>query len=146
MGSRKKQKTATEADSAQKYGTRKIEENVLERWPNPARETPYEARISFPEFTCLCPRSGYPDFATIHIRYRPDQFIVELKSLKLYLNQFRDLPISHEESAARIYRELTDLLAPSFLEIIADFNVRGNVKTVITLHSGMGKTPDRDNQ
>ncbi|MHB1604906.1 MAG: preQ(1) synthase [Leptospirales bacterium] len=144
MGSRKKIKPATEENTSKRYGIRIIEENLLERWPNPTPETPYEARISFPEFTCICPRSGYPDFATIHIRYRPDQYILELKSLKLYLNQFRDRPISHEESASRIYQEISGLISPSFLEVVADFNVRGNVKTVITLHSNMGKTPDTD--
>ena len=126
------------------YGEISIQENLLEKWPAPETETPLEIRISYPEFTCLCPRSGYPDFATIHVRYRPSGFIVELKSLKLYLNSFRNRPISHEETAATLFRELKTLLEPAFLEIVADFNVRGNVKTVITLHSGMGKTPEKD--
>ncbi len=132
--------------TSKRYGSEAIANAILEPWPNPSMGTSYEARISFPEFTCLCPRSGYPDFATIHIRYRPNQFIVELKSLKLYLNQFRDLPISHEESATRIYQDLEGLLDPFFLEVIADFNVRGNVKTVITLHSNMKENPNLDIQ
>ena len=141
--SKKKKSPDSEEKSPKKYGTLRIEENLLERWPNPTT-TPYEIKISFPEFTCLCPRSGYPDFATIHLRYRPDQYILELKSLKLYLNQFRDLAISHEESASKVYRDIADLICPAFLEVVADFNVRGNVKTVITLHSNMGKNPASD--
>lgn len=129
-----------------RYGDLAIRENHLEKWPAPPDGTPMEIRISFPEFTCLCPRSGYPDFATIHVRYRPSELIVELKSLKLYLNSFRTSHISHEESASIIYKDLMNLLKPNFLEVIADFNVRGNVKTVITLHSGMGKTPEKDKE
>jgi 7-cyano-7-deazaguanine reductase len=123
--------------SSPAYGAIAISEASLEPWPNPAPEEVYEANISYPEFTCLCPRSGYPDFATISIRYRPKKTIVELKSLKLYLNSFRDRPISHEAVTALIYRDLMTLLEPEFLEVTGDFNVRGNVKTVITLHSGM---------
>jgi len=119
------------------YGTIAIDEATLEPWPNPAPEEIYEANISYPEFTCLCPRSGYPDFATISIRYRPAKTIVELKSLKLYLNSFRERAISHEAVTARIYRDLMTLLNPEFLEVTGDFNVRGNVKTVITIHSEM---------
>ncbi len=122
------------------YGAVAIAQAVLEPWPNPAPDQSYETHISYPEFTCLCPRSGYPDFATISIRYRPAARIVELKSLKLYLNSYRDRAISHEAVTAAIYRDLRDLLNPDFLEVIGDFNVRGNVKTVITLNSLMEKT------
>ncbi|MGC9022217.1 MAG: preQ(1) synthase, partial [Dissulfurimicrobium sp.] len=69
-----------------KYGEKAVMEATLEPWPNPCPERDYIIEISFPEFTCLCPRSGYPDFATIKIQYIPNDFIVELKSLKLYLN------------------------------------------------------------
>lgn len=116
---------------AMKYGTKAIKKVKLEIWDNPNPERDYEINISFPEFTCLCPRSGYPDFATIKINYVPDKKIVELKSLKLYLNSFRDSHISHEEITNKIYSELEGKLKPRFIEVIGDFNPRGNVKTII---------------
>lgn len=118
-----------------KYGQKAIKEARLEIWDNPNPERDYEINITFPEFTCLCPRSGYPDFATIKINYIPDQYIIELKSLKLYLNSFRDVHISHEESINRIFSELSNALKPRFLEVIGDFNPRGNVKTIVRVCS-----------
>ncbi|WP_456463951.1 preQ(1) synthase [Persephonella sp.] len=118
-----------------KYGEKEIKEAKLEKWPNPNPEKNYTINITFPEFTCLCPRSGYPDFATIRITYVPDQYIVELKSLKLYLNKYRNVYISHEEATNKIYDDLYSLLKPRFLEIIGDWNPRGNVKTVIKVSS-----------
>lgn len=118
-----------------KYGEKAIKEAKLEIWDNPCPERDYEINISFPEFTCLCPRSGYPDFATIKINYRPNKSIVELRSLKLYLNSFRNVYISHEDVTNRIYSELEDILKPKFLEVIGDFNPRGNVKTVVRVCS-----------
>ncbi len=114
-----------------KYGAKALESAELLGWENPSQERDYDIEISFPEFTCLCPRSGYPDFATIHIHYTPDKKIVELKALKLYLNSFRDRAISHEASTNLIFEELNALLSPKRLEVTGDFNVRGNVKTVI---------------
>ena len=119
-----------------KYGEKEIAEARLERWPNPNPERDYDVEITFPEFTCLCPRSGYPDFAAIHIKYVPGQYIVELKSLKLYLNKYRSVYISHEEVTNKIYQELHHELKPRFLEVIGDFNARGNVKTIIKVSSG----------
>ncbi len=118
-----------------RYGEREIKKNKLEIWANPSPERDYEISITFPEFTCLCPRSGYPDFATFIVRYVPDQKIVELKSLKLYLNAFRNDYISHEEITNKVYSELKKKLKPRFLEVVGDFNPRGNVKTVITVSS-----------
>lgn len=118
-----------------RYGEKAIKTARLEFWDNPCPEKDYEINISFPEFTCLCPRSGYPDFATIAIRYVPDRKIVELKSFKLYLNSFRNASISHEEAANKIYSELEKKLKPRFLEVTGDFNPRGNVKTVIRVSS-----------
>ncbi len=118
-----------------KYGEKEIKEAQLEKWPNPNPEKDYTINITFPEFTCLCPRSGYPDFATIKITYIPDQYIVELKSLKLYLNKYRNQYISHEEATNKIYDDLYNLLKPRFLEVIGDWNPRGNVKTIITVSS-----------
>ena len=114
-----------------KYGTKAIKQAKLEIWPNPYPDRDYIIDISYPEFTCLCPRSGYPDFATIKITYVPDKKIVELKALKLYLNSFRDQNISHEAAANLIFDVLKKNLKPRRLEIVGDFNVRGNVKTII---------------
>ncbi|MCK5506762.1 MAG: NADPH-dependent 7-cyano-7-deazaguanine reductase QueF [Thermodesulfovibrionia bacterium] len=114
-----------------KYGEKEIQKAKLELWDNPHPDRDYEIDISFPEFTCLCPRSGYPDFATFNIRYVPDKKIVELKSLKLYLNAFRNTHIGHEDAANVIFNELNSKLKPRYLEITGDFNPRGNVKTVV---------------
>ena len=114
-----------------KYGEKAIKKALLEIWDNPNPERDYEISISFPEFTCLCPRSGYPDFATISILYVPDRKIVELKALKLYLNSFRDTHISHEAITNKVFSDLEKKLKPRFLEVSGDFNPRGNVKTVI---------------
>lgn len=114
-----------------KYGAKAVEEARLEPWDNPSPDRDYSIEISFPEFTCLCPRSGYPDFATIRINYSPDKKVVELKSLKLYLNAFRDRAISHEAVTNLIFDDLKAVLSPRKLEVVGDFNVRGNVKTVI---------------
>ncbi len=118
-----------------KYGEEAIKEAELERWDNPSPERDYRIEITFPEFTCLCPRSGYPDFATIKISYIPDKYVVELKSLKLYLNSYRDKYLMHEEATNKIYQDLHQLLMPRFLEVVGDFNPRGNVKTVVRVTS-----------
>jgi 7-cyano-7-deazaguanine reductase len=114
-----------------KYGEKAIKEAKLEAWPNPNPERDYTVDITYPEFTCVCPRSGYPDFALIRICYVPDKFIVELKSLKLYLNSFRSKSISHEAATNIIFRDMQKALNPRRLEVTGDFNVRGNVKTIV---------------
>lgn len=118
-----------------RYGERTVKRATLEAWDNPHRERNYEIEISFPEFTCLCPRSGYPDFATIRVRYIPDMKIVELRSLKLFLNSFRDKHVSHEEVTNTIYTALQKKLKPRFMEVTGDFNPRGNVKTLVRVCS-----------
>ncbi|MCX7957420.1 MAG: preQ(1) synthase [Deltaproteobacteria bacterium] len=118
-----------------KYGEKEIQKASLEYWPNPEKKNNYLIEITYPEFTCLCPRSGYPDFATIIIKYIPKERIVELKSIKLYLNKFRNEYISHEAVVNRIYNDLKSGLKPRYIEVIGDFNVRGNVKTVISVRS-----------
>ncbi|MEF3191843.1 MAG: preQ(1) synthase [Campylobacterales bacterium] len=109
-------------------------ERDLELWPSDYPQE-YTITITLPEFTCLCPRSGYPDFATITLEYSPNKVVVELKALKLYINSFRDRHISHEASANEIYRTLFDKLKPRWMRLVADFNPRGNVHTVITIDS-----------
>ncbi len=116
-----------------KYGEKAIKQAKLEIWPNPYPDRDYAIDISYPEFTCLCPRSGYPDFATIKVTYTPDKKVVELKSLKLFLNGFRDQGVSHEAVTNMIFDLLKKSLKPRSLEVISDFTVRGNVKTVIRI-------------
>ena len=118
-----------------KYGEKAIKEAKLEVWENPSPDKNYLVEISFPEFTCLCPRSGYPDFAEIKIIYIPDKYIVELRSLKHYLNSYRDKYMTHEEATNRIYDDLKKLLNPRYLEVIGDFNIRGGIKTVVKVSS-----------
>jgi 7-cyano-7-deazaguanine reductase len=102
--------------------------------PNPAR--PYEISMECPEFTCLCPRTGQPDFATIRIRYAPRRLCVELKSLKLYLWSFRSQGTFHEAAVNRICDDLATALDPQWLEVEGDFRVRGGIHTVVTARHG----------
>ena len=103
----------------------------LESFPNPRPERDYEIRFECPEFTCLCPRTGQPDFATIRIAYVPDRKCVELKSLKLYLWSFRDEGHFHEAVTNRILDDLVALLAPRRMSVVGDFMVRGGIHTVV---------------
>lgn len=116
------------------YGELAIKNNKLERFENRTKERPYWVEFDCPEFTCICPRSGFPDFATIYIRYSPDQWCVELKSLKLYINGFRDQKVFHEDVTNSIMDDMIALLDPREIEIIGDFNVRGNIKTRVKAH------------
>ncbi len=103
----------------------------LETFPNPNPERDYHIRIDSPEFTCLCPKTGQPDFAEIKLDYVPDQLCVELKSLKLYYWGFRDEGHFHEQVTNMIADKLISLLDPRYLKIQAVFNVRGGVYTTI---------------
>lgn len=121
-----------------KYGEKIVAEfdveKDLEIWPNQHQKN-YLIKMTLPEFSCLCPRSGYPDFATIYLEYTPDQYVVELKAIKLYINAFRERHISHENTANEIYDVLEAKLKPKYMKITADFNPRGNVHTVIEIDS-----------
>jgi 7-cyano-7-deazaguanine reductase len=121
-----------------KYGTKEIinfditsKENY---WKNNHKKD-YTIDITLPEFICMCPRSGYPDFATIKISYIPNKKVIELKALKLYINSFINKHISHEDSANEIYDLLKKSLKPRWIKLTADFNPRGNVHTIITIDS-----------
>ena len=103
----------------------------LETFPNPNPERDYEIRMEAPEFTCLCPKTGQPDFATLRIRYVPDRTCVELKSLKLYLWSFRDEGHFHEAVSNRILDDLVAATAPRRMTLEADFYVRGGIRTVV---------------
>ncbi|WP_038037430.1 preQ(1) synthase [Thermorudis peleae] len=104
----------------------------LEPIPNPKPERDYEIEITTTEFTCVCPKTGQPDFATLTIRYVPDRWIVELKSLKCYLWSFRNEGHYHEAVTNQILDDLVRVLQPRRLTVVADFNVRGGLHTVVT--------------
>jgi 7-cyano-7-deazaguanine reductase len=97
--------------------------------PNPGRD--YEIRLECPEFTCLCPLTGQPDFAVIRVSYVPDRLCVELKSLKLYLWSFRDQGAFHEAVTNQILDHLVAALSPRRMTVEGDFNVRGGIHTVV---------------
>ncbi len=103
----------------------------LQVFPNPKPERDYEIRMECPEFTCLCPMTGQPDFATIRIRYIPDQYCLELKSLKLYLWSYRNEGIFHEAVVNKILDDLVEALKPREITVEGDFYVRGGIKTVV---------------
>ena len=118
------------------YGERNIETGSLICFPNPNINRDYEISINFPEFTCKCPFSGYPDFAKLRIIYQPNSQVIELKAIKLYLNNFRDKKISHEEVANKIIDDLVEGCEPKWIQLEADFNPRGNVHTIIRVCNG----------
>ena len=104
---------------------------LLESFPNPSPRRDYLIRMQIPEFTCLCPRTGQPDFATLFLDYVPDRKCVELKSLKLYIASFRNEGAFHEAVTNRICDDLVKLLSPRFLRLIARFFVRGGIFTSV---------------
>ncbi len=107
-------------------------------WPND-HEKEYVIKIELPEFMCKCPRSGYPDFATIYVEYTPNKLVVELKALKIYINSFMNRHVSHENSANEIFDTLFEKLQPKWMKVVADYKPRGNVHTVIEIDSSKFK-------
>lgn len=105
----------------------------LETFVNPRPDRDYTIHISTPEFTCLCPKTGQPDFATIEIDYVPSALCVELKSLKLYMWSFRDRGAFHEAVTNEILDDIVKAIQPSFMRIRAEFNVRGGVYTTVVV-------------
>ena len=103
----------------------------LETFENPQPGRDYSIHISVPEFTCLCPKTGQPDFATIDLSYVPDQSCIELKALKLYIWSFRDQGAFHEAVTNRILDDLVNACAPRFMRVRAEFNVRGGIYTTV---------------
>ena len=115
----------------------------LETFANPRPQRDYTIRMHIPEFTCLCPRTGQPDFATLDLEYIPDAVCVELKSLKLYIWSFRDRGAFHEAVTNEIMDRLVTLLRPRYLRLTAQFNVRGGIATTVAAeHRRKGWTPD----
>jgi 7-cyano-7-deazaguanine reductase len=121
-----------------------MDSKLLQHFPNPSPERDYLIHMDLPEFTCLCPKTGQPDFATLVLDYIPDQRCVELKSLKLYVWSFRNDGAYHEAVTNQIANDLVTLLQPRFLRICANFNVRGGIFTsVIAEHHAPGwSVPD----
>ncbi|MGE0081034.1 MAG: preQ(1) synthase [Thiohalomonadaceae bacterium] len=114
----------------------------LETFPNPMPERDYTIHVDVPEFTCVCPKTGQPDFATIHIAYVPDRTCVELKSLKLYMWSYRDEGAFHEAVTNRILDDLVEACAPRFMRVTGKFNVRGGIyTTVVAEHRAKGWQP-----
>ncbi|MBZ5640550.1 MAG: preQ(1) synthase [Acidobacteriia bacterium] len=111
--------------------TRRSSKRLL-TFPNPEPARDFTIEFTCPEFTCLCPRTGQPDFATISISYVPDRACVELKSLKLYLWSFRDEGHYHEAVTNRILDDLVAAVRPRRMRVVGDFNVRGGIHTVVT--------------
>ena len=115
---------------------------ALKTFENPQPDRDYSIRIRVPEFTCLCPKTGQPDFATLHIEYVPDRRCVELKSLKQYIWSFRDEGAFHEAVTNRILGDLVATCEPRFMRIRAEFNVRGGIYTsVVAEHRSEGWVP-----
>jgi 7-cyano-7-deazaguanine reductase len=106
---------------------------TLETFPNPNPERNYEIFFDCPEFTCLCPKTGQPDFAKIQIKYCPDINCVELKSLKLYLWSFRDKGSFHEAVTNKIIDDIVGKISPRWIEVTGIFNVRGGIYTTVTV-------------
>ena len=111
--------------------TRRTPSSELATFANPAPARDYTIRMSIPEFTCLCPMTGQPDFATLELEYVPDALCVELKSLKLYIWSFRDRGAFHEAVTNEIVDDLASAITPRFMRLTARFNVRGGIYTTV---------------
>lgn len=116
---------------------------MLETFDNPQPGRDYTIHIEIPEFTCLCPKTGQPDFATLFLEYVPDKLCIELKSLKLYIGSFRDLGAFHEAVTNLILTDLAEVSRPRFMRVRARFNVRGGIyTTVVVQHRAPQWTPE----
>jgi 7-cyano-7-deazaguanine reductase len=112
---------------------------TIETFPNPAPQRDYTIRMTMPEFTCLCPKTGQPDFATLKLEYVPDQLCVELKALKLYIWSFRDRGCFHEAVTNEILDYLASATRPRYMRLSAEFFVRGGIyTTVVAQHVAPG--------
>ena len=104
---------------------------LLESFDNPNINKDYLIKIKVPEFTCLCPKTGQPDFAIIYIKYIPKDLCIELKSLKLYMTSYRNIGAFHEAITNKICNDLVEIIAPHYLEVKIKFNVRGGIYTEV---------------
>ena len=112
---------------------------ALEVVPNPHQDRDYEVTMTIPEFTCLCPLTGQPDFATIRLRYVPDELLLELKAVKTYIWSYRDEGAFHEDVTNRILNDVVAAVRPRWAEVVGDFSVRGGIKTEV--RAMYGKRP-----
>lgn len=115
----------------------------IETIPNPRPDRDYQVAMECPEFTCVCPKTGQPDFATIRIRYVPGPRCIELLSLKLYLWSFRDQGTYHEDVINRILDDLVAACSPKYMEVVGDFNVRGGIHTTVSAEHGAAGDSER---
>ena len=111
--------------------SKKNQIQLLDHFNNPEKKNEYLIRIKVPEFTCLCPKTGQPDFATLYINYVPKKLCIELKSLKLYIASFRQIGAFHEAVTNQICSDLTKIISPNYLKVKAKFNIRGGIYTTI---------------
>ena len=119
--------------------------NLLDHFDNPERENEYLIKIKIPEFTCLCPKSGQPDFATLYINYVPNKFCIELKSLKLYIVSFRQIGAFHEAVTNQICNDITNVINPNYLKVKAKFNIRCVIYTTIECFKTVNNWQDINN-
>ncbi|MBK1693429.1 NADPH-dependent 7-cyano-7-deazaguanine reductase QueF [Chromatium weissei] len=119
-----------------------IPSKTLETFPNPQQERDYTIRMRIPEFTCLCPKTGQPDFAELRLEYVPDRSCIELKALKNYIWSYRNEGAFHEAITNRILNDLVATIAPRFMRLTAEFNVRGGIYTIVSAeHRAVGWEP-----
>ena len=111
---------------------RKLKTPAIEVWQNKYPDKEYAINLEIPEFTCICPKTGLPDFAIIRIEYSPDKYCIELKSFKMYTIFYRNLGIFHEHVVNKMLDDLVSACKPHWLKISAEFNLRGGIKTVVT--------------
>ena len=117
---------------------------ILDRFKNPQKKEDYFIEITVPEFTCLCPKTGQPDFAILYIKYIPKNFCLELKSLKLYIVSFRNVGAFHESITNQICDDLSKVINPQFLSLKAQFNVRGGIHTSVEVQFRNKKWKDHN--
>ena len=111
---------------------RKLATPAIEVWQNKYPDKRYTINLEIPEFTCICPRTGLPDFATIKIEYSPSKYCIELKSFKMYTIFYRNLGIFHEHVVNKMLEDLVKACKPRWLKVVGEFNVRGGIKTVVS--------------
>ena len=122
-----------------------LHKDILETFENPSKSNDYLITMDIPEFTCLCPLTGQPDFAEFEINYIPDKKCVELKSLKLYMASYRDVGAFHEDNTNQILNDLVNLVKPRYMSVIGYWKVRGGIITTITTKYNKKNWKDKNN-
>ncbi len=128
---KKMSQTAASYQNLQKH-IRRLKTPLIEVWKNQYPDKDYLVNLDFSEFSCLCPSTGLPDFAVIHIEYLPDKWCVELKSFKMYLLFYRNLGIFHEHVVNKILEDFVRACRPKRVKVTGEFNIRGGIKTTVT--------------